>query len=144
MFKRVFVDANIFIDIEDSNRIYHKDSVKAIRYCLKNRINLYTSCDLITTIYYIKSKQVKNRETLLSEIDKINQICNVVSFSNIEIEDSLNLMKKDLDYIDLEDTIQYILALKESCDLILSNDKQFISKNIKKLSSNEFCKLYKL
>ena len=51
-------------------------------------------------------------------------------------------MLEDSDYNDLEDTIQYILALKENCDLILTNDKNFISKEIPMMSSEEFLEKY--
>lgn len=40
----------------------------------------------------------------------------------------------------LEDTIQYILAKKENCNLILSNDENFYAKDIEVISSEEFCK----
>ena len=36
-------------------------------------------------------------------------------------------MEKDQNFKDLEDTLQYVLAKKEGCELILSNDKNFYS-----------------
>jgi len=51
-------------------------------------------------------------------------------------------MINDNNYKDLEDTIQYIMAKKENCDLIISNDKNFISKDIKLLTSEEFYNQY--
>jgi hypothetical protein len=35
--------------------------------------------------------------------------------------------------------MQYILAQKVVCYLIISNDKNFISKEVKMMSSEEFC-----
>jgi len=49
-------------------------------------------------------------------------------------------MIQDSSYSDLEDTIQYILAKKLKCDFIISNDKNFISKDIKLLSSEKICR----
>ena len=46
--------------------------------------------------------------------------------------------------INNEDTIQYIMAKKEGCDLIISNDKNFVSKDIKLLISEKFCKEHKI
>ena len=51
-------------------------------------------------------------------------------------------MVSDNRYKDLEDTIQYIMAKKEKCNLIISNDKNFVSDDIKLMSSEEFCKQY--
>lgn len=63
----------------------------------------------------------------------------MIEFSNKEVEKTCSLMLEDTDYQDLEDTIQYIMAKKYKCDLILSNDKNFISKDIKLLTSQKFC-----
>jgi len=53
-------------------------------------------------------------------------------------------MLQDSDYKDLEDTVQYILAQKTQCDLIVSNDENFISKNLKLISSSDFCNEHNL
>jgi len=135
---RVFLDANIILDTFSDNRINHKYSKFLYEYLLINKFSLFTSCDLITTIYYIDSKF--NKKQALLNIQAINKTLKVIEFSNKEIEECCSLMLEDDDYEDLEDTIQYIMAKKEKCDLIISNDKNFISKNIKLLTSEEFCK----
>ena len=80
----------------------------------------------------------------LDEVQRINNFCHVIEFSNIEINQTCNLMLQDLDYKDLEDTIQYLLAKKRQCDLIVSNDKNFISKDIQLISSSNFCHQFDL
>ena len=77
-------------------------------------------------------------------MQRINNFCNVIEFSNIEINQTCDLMLQDLDYKDLEDTIQYLLAKKSQCDLIVSNDENFISKDIKLISSSNFCYKFNL
>lgn len=138
MYKRIFIDANIWLDYLDRTRINHGASKKSIDYCLAQALEIFTSCDIITTIYYINNKF--DKVSALDNIQRINYLCEVVEFSNSEIEQTCLLMKNDGDYCDLEDTIQYILALKEQCDLILSNDKKFVSKEIAMMSSEAFCK----
>lgn len=135
---RVFLDANIILDTFSDNRINHKYSKLLYEYLLINKFSLFTSCDLITTIYYIDSKF--NKKQALLNIQAINKTLKVIEFSNKEIEECCSLMLEDDDYEDLEDTIQYIMAKKEQCDLIISNDKNFVSKDIKLLTSEEFCK----
>ena len=66
-------------------------------------------------------------------------LCEVIAFSNKEIEQTCLLMLKDKRYQDLEDTIQYILAKEQQCDLILSNDKGFVSIDIPLMTADEFC-----
>ena len=138
MYKKVFLDANVLIDSQSDNRSRHKESIRVLKYLFSNRISVYTSCDLITTIYYILAK--KDKQMALLSIEKINKFCNIIEFSNSDIEATCRLMREDKDFIDLEDTMQYILAMKEGCDLIISNDKNFKSKEIKLLNTEEFCK----
>jgi hypothetical protein len=137
MYKKIFLDANILLDYADKNRIFHEVSTKCIEYCLKQNLDLYTSCDLITTIYYVVSKQ--NKTKALEEVQRINNFCHVIEFSNSDIKQTCDLMLEDSDHNDLEDTVQYLLAKKIQCDLLVSNDKNFVSKSIKLISSSDFC-----
>ncbi len=139
MYKKIFFDTNIIVDLYDKDRPSHKFSTTCYLYILDKNIQLFTSCDIITTIYYILSK--RDKQKALNQIDDINQTLKVVEFENKEIKLTCDLMKKDSDYDDLEDTMQYILAKKMKCDLIISNDKNFTSKEIEIMSSKEFCDL---
>ena len=48
-------------------------------------------------------------------------------------------MKKDKNFKDLEDTLQYVLAKKENCDLILSNHRNFYSPDVQVMGTRELC-----
>ena len=140
MIKKVFIDANIFIDLNDNSRSNYDSSLKILNYLLKSEVKVYTSCDLITTIYYILAK--KSKSNALNSIVKLNMICQIIDFSNKEVTQTCSLMKEDESYGGLEDTLQYILAKKENCELIISNDKKFTSKEIELLSSEDFIGKY--
>lgn len=136
---RVFLDANILLDKYDMNRSSYKFSHKSYEFLLlQEETEIFTSCDIITTLYYVGSKI--DKQQILHDIRATNKTLKVIDFSNKEIEECCKLMLEDDDYKDLEDTIQYIMAKKEKCDLIISNDKNFVSKDIKLLTSEEFCK----
>ena len=136
MFK-VFLDANVIADTYDEKRHTYSDSKQALLTLMNDdNVELYTSCDIITTLYYILSKQ--GRATALDVIVEVNKICIVVDFANKEIQQSCQLMKENPHYKDLEDTIQYIMAKKIDADLILSNDKGFVSDDIKLLTTPNF------
>ncbi len=137
---KVFIDANIILDVFSKDRRYHKYSLDTYTFLLQQQYQLFTSCDLITTIYYIDSK--KDKKQALINIKSINKTLRIIDFSNQEVEQTCELMLKDNDYKDLEDTLQYIMAKKENCDIIISNDEKFISKDIKILTSKEFYKRY--
>ena len=133
--KSVFIDANIFIDFKDNERDIEQNSLRLLNYLVSNHIKLYTSCDLITTVYYILSKQ--GREIALNSIENINKICKIIEFSNAEVTQTCQLMREDKNFKDLEDTLQYVLAKNTKCDLIISNDKKFYSTDIELLTSDE-------
>lgn len=136
MYKKIFIDANIILDLFNTSRPSHQFSVTLYRYALSSDIQMGTSCDLITTIYYIDAKT--DKVTALSHIEEINKTIHVIDFSNREIAQTCQLMRENPNYKDLEDTIQYILAKKEGCELIISNDKGFYSEDIPVISSKAF------
>jgi predicted nucleic acid-binding protein len=139
MYKRIFLDANILLDTFSTNRPSHLYSFKSYEYILKDiNIKLFTSCDIITTIYYVGTKFDKN--SILDKIVEVNKTLKVIEFSNKEVSQTCTLMKENKKYKDLEDTMQYILAKKENCDLIISNDENFYADDIEIMSSEEFLK----
>lgn len=137
---KVFIDANILIDIFDDIRPSYEISYLLYDFLVSNKYELFTSCDIITTVYYVGSK--KDKKQALTNIRLINKTLKVIEFSNKEVEQTCSLMLNNPDYKDLEDTVQYIMAKKYGCDLIISNDKNFVSKDIKLLTSKEFCEKY--
>ena len=143
MYKQVFIDVNVWVDLFDTQRPFNVQSKKSILHLLENDVvNLFTSCDIITTVYYLLSK--KGKDVALEAIEYINALCTVVEFGNIEVTKSCRLMKQNKKFIDLEDTIQYVMAKKIAADLILSNDKGFASDGIALMSTAEFCKEMRL
>lgn len=137
MYKTVFLNANVLVDVYDLTRPAHHYSQQAVHSLLANDETLvFTSCDIITTIYYLFAKV--DREKAMRLIEEINGWCGVVEFGNTEIGECLTLMKNDANYKDLEDTIQYVMAKKAGCDLILSNDRGFVSADIALMSTEQF------
>ena len=140
---KLFVDANVLIDISVTNRPASEDSLLFYQFILKNddRFELFTSCDLLTTIYYVLRRQL-NKQDALDKIKIINRIFYVIEFGNAKIDEAIELMEKNEKYTDLEDTIQYIMARKEKCDYIITNDKKFVSGDVPILSSEEALKIF--
>jgi len=137
-YKRVFLDANVLVDAYDSHRPFSPFSQQALAALLHDeRVELYTSCDIITTIYYLRAKTDKVQA--LRDIEHINTFCTVIEFGNREVSKSCDLMKENPNFTDLEDTIQFIMAQKINADLILSNDGEFFSEGIKVMDTKTFC-----
>ncbi len=139
--RKVFFDANVFNDIFDEKRPSFKESSQAYIGALKRRIKIYTSCDVATNIYYITAKYV-SREKALDAIELLKTSVGIIPFGEKELAETIALMRSDADYKDFEDTIQYIMALNTHCDVIVTNDTRFVSKEIECLSAEAFVKKY--
>lgn len=138
MYKTVFLDANVLIDAYDLSRPSSAYSKQALMVLLQDKkVELYTSYDIVTTIYYLRAKQ--DREQALDDIIQINSFCQIIEFGNTEVTKSCRLMKQNKKFTDLEDTIQYVMAKKVDADLILSNGKAFVSDGIELMSAKVFC-----
>ena len=135
---RIFLDANILIDVTDSTRKTSKASADFIDIMFDNmdKYKLYTSCDLITTIYYV-SRKTLGRQGALHQIKTMNKFISIIEFGNQEVTEAIELMERNEKYTDLEDTIQYVMARKEKCDYIITNDKAFASGDVPVLSAVE-------
>ena len=137
MSQRIFVDANVINDIFDTKRRFHEASYQCLEYCLEQGLTLVTTCDIVTTVYYITAKS-QDRAKALDALEQVNAIFEIVPFGNNQLADAITLMQQDTDYTDLEDTVQYVLATQAGCDIILSNDAGFVAKNLTLMSSTDF------
>jgi hypothetical protein len=139
MSRRIFVDANVINDIFDAERRFHVASYQCLEYCLEQEISLITTCDIVTTVYYITAKS-QDRTKALEALERVNAIFEIIPFGNNELADAIALMQNDGDYADLEDTVQYVLALQSGCDVILTNDARFVAKDLSVKSSADLIK----
>jgi len=137
--KRIFVDANVINDIYDANRPLHESSYQCLEYCMQEDIELLTSCDLVTTIYYITAK-TQGRDKALEALDQIQTVFQLVPFGNRELAAAIALMQANADYHDLDDTVQYVLAKQAECAAILSNDQRSVFKELAVFTSIDFPK----
>ena len=139
--KKIFLDANILIDVLDNKRPTSKESAEIFSTLVRGvgKFKLLTSCDLLTTVYYFMVKPL-GEVSALEKIKKLNHIVKVIEFGNKEVAEAIGLMERNKKYKDLEDTIQYVMARKEKCDYIITNDKKFASGDVPVLSTKEALK----
>jgi len=141
MFRRVFLDANVLIDLYDDRRLFMRESRQTVTHLLEQEeVELFTSCDIMTMLYYLYARQ--DRQRALDWIEEINSYCTIIEFANTEVAQSCRLMRENLAFGDLEDTIQYIMARKIEADLILSNDADFASEGIEVMTTTMYVERY--
>ena len=128
--KKVYIDANIFIDFLDEQRAMndinlHEKAVSLFKNLISKNIKIITSEDIITTAVYALRQNKKALKTLadfLSEIKTLSDFA-VVPFGYETITNAAEF------YImnggDFEDILQYFCAMQNDCRVIYSNDKNF-------------------
>jgi len=134
---KVFLDANICLDLLDSSRFTSKNSID---WYIKNKDNLdmefYFSGDFITTIYYHLTEKRKLDGKLV--IEAIDALCDEISPIYLTHSDFQLAKKNFFDGVfdDFEDLIVLQSGVRFGCDEFLTNDKRLF-----KLGSFESIKI---
>ncbi len=102
--------------------------------CHQKLFDGYITDFTLLNIDYVASKQSKDLRDFLQII---NQTFTVIGADNKMFDRVLNT-----DHHDLEDTIQYLCAEANRCDIIVSNDQKFYQGEIEVLNSVMFVKDY--
>jgi predicted nucleic acid-binding protein len=128
----ILLDTNIIMDMFDENRKTHKNSLKLVRKFLSDDATLYVNSDTLTTSFYLLRSQKKaSLEEALYAIRETTNICELISIEMEDVGDTLLLCEDTKSpFKDYEDALQYVCAKKVGADLIITNDKGFISLEI--------------
>ena len=130
MEEHIYIDTNIFIDLFDATRPSAKKSLLLIEEALKLEKELYINSDTVTNAFYVLSKTKRySHEMLFVLFKKIVSLFYVVAVENKEVFLALALCEKQ-GLSDYEDALQYICAKKIGADMIITNDKGFVSSDI--------------
>ena len=135
MIKKIFFDANIILDMIDNDR-GNVERVKTLVYnALMKDISLYTSCDILSNIYYVGRKKLA-KDILVEEMLRILRIFDIVAIDKAIVQKALLKNRINLP-LDFEDLLQSQCAFVSECDLVVTNDKKFVEGEVKHLSLEE-------
>ena len=135
MIKRVFFDANIILDMIDSDRGNVQKVRELVYNALMKDIMLYTSCDILSNVYYVARKKLE-KGILIEEMLRILEIFDIVTIDKVLAKNALLANKAELS-LDFEDLLQSHCAETIECDLIVTNDKKFVKGKVKHLSLDD-------
>ena len=130
---RVFVDTNVFLDVV-LRRDGFDESLIVLNAIEKGIFEGVVLDITMLNIDYVAKKQVANIREFLRFV---NSVFEIAGASNDMIREALEMDGKDL-----EDNLQCICAQKSACEVLISNDKEFIASSIPTLSSVEFVKAH--
>ena len=134
VYKTIFVDTNIVLDILDSSRKGNAVALKLVKSIIINKIKIVISEDMLTTIFYINS----DKRRVLEFFEIINKRWIVLPFGKSLINKAIDIsLKKNQD---LEDTLQCLCAKENKCIALITNDKNFPDCGIEVYTPEEFLK----
>jgi len=122
---KIFIDANILLDILLPSRTNHKKAKLAYVKICETYDYLATSENILTTIEYIATKNRTDCKTIVKFFKGLKETFEFYSFSDI-LEDSLNLYNqkcKNGQKVDFEDLLQIQCAIKNGCNAFLTEDR---------------------
>jgi len=130
---KIFVDTNVFLDILFKRGNY--EASLALFKAVKHRIFDGIVADIsIINIAYVSRKVEVDIRAYLSLIERH---FTVLGADNAVVKDALLLKNNDI-----EDNVQYLLALYSECDCIVSNDRGFYRGDVEVLGSGTFVEKY--
>ena len=133
MLTKVLLDTNIIIDMVDNERKCYKSSSLFVQELFDNEVELYINSDTLTNTFYIlKSRKKVTYDEALKAIREIATLCDVIPIESDVVFNALGLCEdKREPFKDYEDAVQYVCAKKVGAGLIVTNDKGFVSPDIK-------------
>ena len=128
---KIFFDANILLDILLPNRPNHVKAMSAYGIICQKYKTLVTSENILTTIEYIASKNGTSCEILWEFFDALQENFELYGFADI-LDNSLMIYKEacfNKEKIDFEDLLQLQCAIKNGCDVFITEDKGIHKRN---------------
>ena len=132
MESKIFLDANIIIDLISSKRLNHTLALQTIEKIIQKDYQIYMSENILTIVYYI----VKDKQSVLKFFKEAVKDWQVVPFGKDVLNSGIDFSIAN--NTDLEDTLQCFCAKENRCDIFLTNDRKFIDCGIKILDYDEF------
>jgi predicted nucleic acid-binding protein len=126
MVSKLFLDTNILFDVIDISRP-NSDNVKKMFYiCEENNLSFFVSAITINNIVYVMQSKFKmSTFELKKRLENLFQLVEIVPFDMEVLIDGLKL-----DFEDVEDSFQFVSALKCQAGFLITEDGKFLRKNI--------------
>jgi predicted nucleic acid-binding protein len=132
-FKRLFIDSDVQLDLLLNREPFHFHSQVLLLESFKNGIILNTSALIIANINYILSKQVGSKTSR----EKITDLIKTIKV--LPLESDIVDMALASDFADFEDAMQFFIAVRYSCDAIITrNIKDYKHSTIPVLTPEQF------
>jgi predicted nucleic acid-binding protein len=132
-YNKLFIDSDILLDLLLERRPFDKFTELLLEESRKNRLDTYTSALILANIHYIISKRFDKNIAK----KQLRLLVGMIKTLPLEPDDIANALNSE--HSDFEDTVQFYIAQKNNCDLIISrNIKHYKKFDIPVLTAADF------
>lgn len=136
---KLLIDTNIILDFLQKRKPYYEDASAIFQLSVDNEVIECVTASSITDIYYLVNKEFKDAKKTKERIQDLLELITILDVTNQDIQDAIRSEWKDF-----EDSLQYIVALHNSVDAIITrNTKDFSESSIPIYSPKEFLNFIK-
>ena len=133
VYNKIFIDSDILLDFLLERKAFEKFSEILLIEAKVRQINLFTSTLIFANVHYLVAKNF-NRIYAKQQLKVLAGRINALPFDGDDLSAALNS-----EHIDFEDTIQFLIAQKHDCDLIISrNIKHYKKFSLPVLTAEQF------
>ncbi|MCD8078401.1 MAG: PIN domain-containing protein [Lachnospiraceae bacterium] len=123
---RLLIDTNVVLDVLLRRPPFFEAAAAVLKLCDRDNVQEYISASAFTDIYYIASRQLKDKVAVRNMLSQLLRIVSVAAVSEQEIIQALAL-----EWNDFEDSVQYSVALLGSMDgIVTRNSRDFNEEEI--------------
>lgn len=135
--KRIFVDANVLVDLLTERCGFYDDAKKLFKLCKERKITPYISSVSIAIINYLLLK-IYNEKKAREELEKIYRLTEILPFHKRIIS-----LAHYSNFKDLEDVFQYFTAKESNINVIITrNQKDFQVNDISIITPKQFIEMF--
>jgi len=114
---KVFIDADIILDLLLDREPYSLSSSKLFTAIEEREVIAFTTPVILANIYYISAKMI-DRKSALEYVRKLLTLLKVTA-----VDEKIMLLAANSDFKDFEDSIQYYAAKNEAVDFWITRNK---------------------
>jgi predicted nucleic acid-binding protein len=131
---KIFVDANVLIDIITERKSFYNTAVNFISYCANQNYEIITNSLCISNAYYLSQKVIRDVKVTKGKLASINRNCKVLPMDQEQLDIALTS-----NFSDFEDALHNACATENNCTHIITRDKTgFRSSKLRVLTPLQF------
>ena len=123
--KNIFVDTNVIIDFLGNRESFSNAATELFDLYEGNKKKIFVSAISYTNIYYLLYKQIKSHKEVISLLNILFDLTELIDVNKNIISQSLHSS-----FSDFEDSVQFYSAISNAkIDIIVSRDKKGFKKS---------------